>query len=904
MRALLAGLALALCSCTSLIGVHDPTLLPDTLALDSITAPSGTVNTVLGTPVAVTLTDANGDGVEGATIHFAVSAGGGHLSTATAMTDASGHAHSTLTLGTMAGTNSVSVTSDDVPDASLTFTATGLAGPVDAAHSSVATDATTPVADGVMTATITVTVHDIFDNPVADQAVTLSATGTAPTLVQPAPTDATGTTTGTISASAIGTKTISATAGGVTLTQQPTVLFIAGPPSATQSSVTATATPVVANSVATATITVTVRDANHDLLPGQTVTLQVSGTSNMLGAIAVTDANGVTTVTLASTLAEAKTITASVGSVTIAQQPVAMFIAGPASAAETLVVANPVANVVADGSAISTITVTVRDAFDNPIAAAPVTLSASGSNNTLSAPAATNSAGVTTATLKSTKAESKTITAKSGATTFTAAPTVAFVAGAAVKIQLVTGSPQSGTAGEALPNPFVAEVSDAKDNPVAGVSVQFVVTAGGGTMSASPVSTDPAGLASSTLTLGPGAGPNTVEARVTGLTPVVFSATNASFVVSFAAHVDFATGLGPSGIAVGDLNGDGKPDVVTSNEANSGTTVSVRLNTTATGATTPTFSAKFDFTTGANPKGIAIGDLNGDGLPDLAVANISSNTVSILLSTTAIGATTPSFSTKVDFATGASPEGLTLADINGGKPDLVIANVGSDTVSVLLNTTATGAAIPTFAGKVDFATASFPVAVAAGDLNADGLADLAIADENGNAVTILLSTTASGATTPTFAARVDFSAGAGCNAIAIGDINADGKPDVVAANALAASVSVFLNTTATNATTPTFAAKVDLTVGSHPQSLAVDDLNGDGKADIVTGNFSDDTLSVLLDTTPANATTPTFTAKVDLSTGAGSSPGAVAVCDVNGDGKADLVSAGTNSSKVSVLLAQ
>jgi hypothetical protein len=173
---------------------------------------------------------------------------------------------------------------------------------------------------------------------------------------------------------------------------------------------------------------------------------------------------------------------------------------------------------------------------------------------------------------------------------------------------------------------------------------------------------------------------------------------------------------------------------------NSGSSsVSVFLNTTIPGDTTPSFSTKTDFGTGAYPYSVSIGDLNGNGMPDLAVANYSSNAVSILLNTTAPGAVTPSFSTKTDFSVGDNSYSLAIGDVSGdGKLDLAVAKYNSASVSILFNTTTPGAATPTFSTVVDFTTGMNPISIAIDDLNGDGKKDLAVADYNFRYVSILL----------------------------------------------------------------------------------------------------------------------------------------------------------------------
>ena len=309
-------------------------------------------------------------------------------------------------------------------------------------------------------------------------------------------------------------------------------------------------------------------------------------------------------------------------------------------------------------------------------------------------------------------------------------------------------------------------------------------------------------------------------------------------------------------------------------------------------------------------------DINGDGKPDLIVANSGDNTVSVLLNTTAPGAATPTFAVQQTFATGNGPVSVTAADINGdGKPDLIVANSGDNTVSVLLNTTAPGAATPTFAVQQTFATGNGPVSVTAADINGDGKPDLIVANSGDDTVSVLLNTTAPGAATPSFATQQSFAAGDVPVSVTAADVNGDGKPDLIVANNgtfPGNTVSVLLNTTASPSTVldaQSFAVQQTFATGiapSEPQSVTTVDVNGDGKPDLIVANLAGgihNAVSVLLNATAPGAATPSFAAYQTFACNAQAS--SVTTADVNGDGKPDLIvgnNADSNPNTVSVLL--
>src|SRR5208337_2004530 len=131
----------------------------------------------------------------------------------------------------------------------------------------------------------------------------------------------------------------------------------------------------------------------------------------------------------------------------------------------------------------------------------------------------------------------------------------------------------------------------------------------------------------------------------------------------------------PMGLAVADVDGDGKLDIIVSDYDES--IVSVYRNTCTPGnISSNSFATRVDFATGAQPQGIAVADIDGDGRPDLLVANSGDGTVSILRNTCVMGSlTTNSFVPKVDIVTGSGCESVAAADLEGdGKLDVVVVD--------------------------------------------------------------------------------------------------------------------------------------------------------------------------------------------------------------------------------------
>ncbi len=402
---------------------------------------------------------------------------------------------------------------------------------------------------------------------------------------------------------------------------------------------------------------------------------------------------------------------------------------------------------------------------------------------------------------------------------------------------------------------------------------------------------------STSLTVVVPAGTTFHNISVTNLTNNLTAYSSRPFIVTFpgsttlkfASKIDFGTGVNPFTVSIGDLNGDGKSDLAVANTASS--TVSVLRNISNT--PTVSFAAKVDFATGSHPYTVIIRDIDGDGKPDMTVDNYSSSTVSVFRNTSVSGLIT--FAPKVDFATGINPHSVSVCDFNSdGKPDIVSANWVGNSVSVFRNTSTSGNI--SFAQKVDFLTATTSVFVNTGDLDGDGKPDIVTANWYGNNVSLFRNTSTSG--NISFAPRTDLSPFDLPDCVGIGDLNGDGKPELVVSCRGTDNVSTLRNTSVPGAIS--FAMPVDFATGYHPFYVSLGDLDGDGKPDLSTANFglSDVTGSLSVMRNMSGTGPLSFNSKIDFTTGDGSA--SVCVGDLDGDGKPDVVVANNFSYTVSV----
>lgn len=390
-------------------------------------------------------------------------------------------------------------------------------------------------------------------------------------------------------------------------------------------------------------------------------------------------------------------------------------------------------------------------------------------------------------------------------------------------------------------------------------------------------------------------------------------------------------GSSPEYLGVGDFNNDNKTDIAVSNYLSH--SIGIFL-----GYGNGSFANMMIYSTGegSRPAGIAIDDLNNDGRLDVVVANFRSNSVGVLF-----GYGNGSFSDVQLYSTGngSSPLSVFIANMNNdNRLDIIVANMGGDSVGIFF-----GAGNGTFQAQVEISTGRFsdPWWVSVGDFNRDNHLDIAVAVWGASDLYILFgpvnesfahrSTYSTGSgSLPVFTYSDDFNhdnyldiavVNSGTNSVviffglgdgtflqgrffstginsrpfsmAVGDFNNDSQLDIVVTNYASNNIVVFLGDVNEPFGTLTI---ISTGSGSQPHSLAIGDCNNDGQMDVTVANYGTNNVGVFL-----GISNRRFEIMMTYSTGVYSSPYCVALADLNNDQNLDIVVTNSQSNNVMIL---
>jgi hypothetical protein len=342
----------------------------------------------------------------------------------------------------------------------------------------------------------------------------------------------------------------------------------------------------------------------------------------------------------------------------------------------------------------------------------------------------------------------------------------------------------------------------------------------------------------------------------------------------FAPPVNYATGTGPYYVVIADTRKNGKQDILVADF--SGKSVSILL-----GKGDGTFEMAQNKTVPAEAASLAFADFTGDGVGDI-VAGQSGPNVALL-----IGNGDGTFQDAVTYPSNLSTSFYVAGGkIKGGaNVDLVVADLSGTSISVLEGN---GTSTNTFSSTSHlFNSGQTPLALLLEDFNHDGMLDIAVANSDGNDVSILINDSSAG----TVALKIAQNYGVGKSpfGLATADLNKDGHADLVTSNSGDETVSVLIGKGDGTFTLPA----VSYAAGKLPVAVALADLTNDGLVDAVIANSGETTITVL----PGNEG-GSFAAPVTFQ--GGNSPRHLATGQLNGDAKSDVVVGNSLGNNVSV----
>lgn len=355
--------------------------------------------------------------------------------------------------------------------------------------------------------------------------------------------------------------------------------------------------------------------------------------------------------------------------------------------------------------------------------------------------------------------------------------------------------------------------------------------------------------------------------------------------VDFVAGANVSTGTIPGAVAIADFNLDGKPDVVLASPGADKITVFRNASTPGT-ITSGTFASGIDLVVGITPRAVAVGDLDGDGKLDIVVTNFNDNSISTLRNTTIAGSI--SFE-KYDYSADNNPNGVAIGDIDGdGKPEIVVTTQ-LPSLSIYKNTSIPGVIdVTSFQPRVNFPQFNFSYTVVIRDMDGDSKKDIVTSSLSpNNFISVYRNISTLGVIDiNSLDVRVNIAASLDPYALSIADFDGDGRRDVATANLSANNISIFRNTGFPG--TVTFDPRTNFAVGSGPTGICFTDFDLDGKPDLaVTEGNVGSALVMKNSNTGGTVVAGSLTSSASLSGLA--APFAVASGDLDLDGKPEIV---------------
>lgn len=350
---------------------------------------------------------------------------------------------------------------------------------------------------------------------------------------------------------------------------------------------------------------------------------------------------------------------------------------------------------------------------------------------------------------------------------------------------------------------------------------------------------------------------------------------------SFAQPVAIDPMYNIKGVATGDFDGDGKPDIVAINRSTS--VIAVYKNTSSMEEIT--FAPKNDLAAGGVPVELITGDVDNDGKPDIIIKIVQPNKIVVLRNTSSNGII--SFANRVEFTaitfeSSSSYYGRTMAtkDIDGdGMPEIVSANSINKTFSVFRNTGFAG--VVSFAAPADVPCDTNPSAIVIDDFDGDNKADITVLS-SGNFFSVFRNTSSVG--NISFMPRVDAIASSTIVSLIAGDYDDDGKPDLAAVTIVTRQLTIYRNTSSSG--TISFAPRIEQALAHYPLYIDHGDFDSDGKEDWLVLNKSHETsFSISRNISTNGAIGSTF--QQDFT--ADYWPAQSVVTDLNGDDKPDIL---------------